>query len=77
MNIFLSSKKVILQPRKVTYKTKQKSRRITRYKKSTLSYGFNGLRLLQPLNLTSKQIFRLNILLKHATKKSDKTKRSY
>ena len=68
---------MILQPRKYKHKTRQKGRKKKKYLNSSLSYGHNGLRLFQPTQLTSKQLFRLNIFLKQSSRKSDKTKRSY
>jgi large subunit ribosomal protein L16 len=68
---------MILQPRKHVYKTKQKLRSKTKYSHNFLTYGAAGLLINQPLQLTSKQIFRINILLKQSTRKSEKTKRTY
>jgi len=40
-----------------------------------LSFGNSGLLLLQPLKLTSRQIFRYKLFFKKAYKRSDKTLR--
>ena len=77
MIFYISEKKVILQPRKITFKNRHKGRRKTKYSRTLLTYGSEGLRLLQPTHFTSKQIFRLNIFLKKSSRKSEKTKRSY
>ena len=64
-----------LRPRKFIYKNIHK-RRFFRFSKNTkLLYGQIGLVLLQPLRLTSKQIFRYKLFLKKASRKSDKTLR--
>ena len=68
---------MILQPRKFKYNSRQKGRAKTKYKPGRLEYGSYGIQIFQPLQLTSKQIFRLTILLKHSSRKSEKTKRSY
>ena len=68
---------MILQPRRLSYKTRQKKRSKPKYLQNTLVYGTVGARLQQPIQLTNKQIFRLNIFLKQSSRKSEKTKRSY
>lgn len=65
----------MLQPRKFRYKTRQKGRTVKTFKSQTLQYGDHGLQTLQPLQLSSKQIFRLKIFLKKAVRKSDYTRR--
>lgn len=67
---------MLLQPRKFTWKTKQKSRRCRTFRRASLSYGECGLRLLQPYRVSAKRIFRFKIFLKRATKKPDLTRRS-
>lgn len=68
---------MLLQPRRYTFKTRQKNRHVKTFALKTLSFGTSGLRVLQPLRLTSKQIFRLYIFLKKTSRKSDHTKRSF
>lgn len=69
---------MLLRPRKFKYKNIFK-RRTLRFSKSKrgnrLTYGSSGLLLLQPLRLNNKQIFRLKLLVKKGSKKSDITKR--
>ena len=55
---------MLLQPRKFQYKTRQKVRSVAMAGEATLTYGDSGLRLLQPLRLTGRRIFRLKIFLK-------------
>jgi hypothetical protein len=66
---------MLLQPRKFQYKTRQKVRSVAMAGEATLTYGDSGLRLLQPLRLTGRRIFRLKIFLKKAARKPDLTKR--
>ena len=66
---------MLLNPRKFTYKSLHKKRKIVSFKKSHLSYGQYGLRILQPLWVNSKQIFRYKLFLKKAAKRADKTSR--
>ena len=66
---------MLLRPRKFFYKNFQKKRSFTFFKRLKLSYGIAGLYLLQPLKLTSKQIFKYKLFLKKSTRKSDKTLR--
>lgn len=65
----------MLQPRKFRYKTRHKRRLTGFYRHRPLSFGNWGLRILQPLFLTAKQIFRLKLFLKKAVKKSEFTRR--
>jgi large subunit ribosomal protein L16 len=64
-----------LRPRKFTYKNRHKNRSIINFRKSTLSYGHFGLRILQPLWVNSKQVFRYKLFIKKAAKRADKTSR--
>jgi large subunit ribosomal protein L16 len=67
-----------LQPRHFFYKRKQKNRKMYSFKNkssSVLKFGSSGLRILQPVHLTSKHLFRLKLFLKRASRKSDYTKR--
>ena len=66
---------ILLQPRKFKYKTKQKNRTVYTWTFKSLTYGDCGLRTIQPLRLSSKQIFRLKVFLKKAVRKPDITKR--
>jgi ribosomal protein L16/L10AE len=66
---------MLLQPRKFKYKTRQKSRSVVMAREALLAYGDSGVRLLQPLRLTGRRIFRLKIFLKKAARKPDITKR--
>jgi len=66
---------LLLRPRKFIYKNIQKRRGLRRSRPSQLVYGDVGLRLVQPLRLNSKQIFRYKLFLKKAVRKSDKTGR--
>lgn len=69
--------RILLQPRKFVYKTKQKNRTVYNFKCTfnNLTYGDCGLKTLQPLRMSSKQIFRLKVFLKKAVRKPDLTKR--
>jgi len=66
---------MMLQPRKFKYKTRQKLRKTKSWVNPELSYGDFGLRILSPLRLSAKQIFRTKIFLKKAVRKSDLTRR--
>jgi hypothetical protein len=66
---------MVLRPRKFVYKSKFKRRVFKTSKNSSLSYGHIGLKVLQPLQFNSKQLFRLKILVKKSAKKSDKTRK--
>lgn len=66
---------MMLQPRKFTYKTRHKTRKTKSWASATLNYGDFGVRILNPLRLSAKQIFRLKLFLKRAVKKADVTRR--
>ena len=66
---------MVLRPRKFDYKNIFKRRRFRRALANKLQYGQFGVRVLQPIQLTSKQIFRYKIFLKKAVRKADKTVR--
>lgn len=66
---------MLLQPRKFKYKSKQKNRTVYKWTFSNLTYGDCGLKTLQPLRMSSRQIARLKIFLKKAVRKADLTKR--
>jgi large subunit ribosomal protein L16 len=64
-----------LRPRKFTFKNRHKRRSIINFKKTTLSYGNFGLRILQPLWVNSKQVFRYKLFIKKSARRADKTSR--
>jgi len=66
---------LLLRPRKFIYKNIFKRRFLRQSKITTLTYGYAGLMILQPLRLSNKQIFRCKLFLKKASKRSDKTLR--
>ena len=66
---------MLLRPRKFKYKNLHKRRRFRFNTKTRLNFGQVGIRLLQPLRLNSKQMFRYKLFLKKAAKRSDKTLR--
>lgn len=69
--------KMILQPRKFKFKSRQKLRRAHSPSSSVLSYGTMGLVLLRPLRISAKRIFRLKLFLKKSSRKSDITRRAF
>jgi len=66
---------LLLRPRKIFFKNKQKKRVIISFKKNKLNYGQIGLMTLQPVRLTSRHIFRFKLFLKKGSKRVDKTYR--
>jgi len=70
--IFVS---LAMRPRKFEHKNIFKRRRIRPALRSSLHYGQCGLKILQPLRLNNRHIFRYKIFLKKAARKSDKTRR--
>jgi len=50
-------------------------RKTKAWSETNLSYGDFGVRIMSPLRLSAKQIFRLKIFLKKAVRKSDITRR--
>jgi large subunit ribosomal protein L16 len=64
-----------LRPNKFKFKNRHKNRKVLNSRKENLLYGHFALRILQPLWVTGKQIFRYKIFLKKAVKRSDKTSR--
>ena len=67
---------VLLQPRKFKFKTKQKGRSASIWTyEHRLNYGDCGLQIFRPTRFSSRQIFRLKVLLKRAVRKPDLTKR--
>lgn len=69
---------MLLRPRKFNYKNIFKRRSLRKSKTfatNKLSYGSIGLITLQPLRLNSKQIYRIKLLLKKGSRRSDTSKR--
>mgnify|MGYP003695152353 CR=1 FL=1 len=66
---------MLLRPRKFIYKNIFKRRSYPTPKNSTLQHGQYGLKLLQPVRLNNKQIFRIKLFLKKSSRKVDKTSR--
>ena len=66
-----------LQPRTFIYKRKQKSRKIYFFKKNISLHNFGSacVILLKPVFLTAKNLFRLKLFFKRASKKPDFTRR--
>jgi len=52
-------------------------RKRNNFKNKELIFGQYGIKILQPFQLTSKQIFRFKLLLKKSSKRADKTKRFF
>jgi large subunit ribosomal protein L16 len=66
---------VLLRPRKFIYKNIFKRRTFRTPKNNKIIYGQCGLKLLQPVRLNNKQIFRMKLFLKKSSRKFDKTSR--
>jgi len=66
---------MLLQPRKFKRKSKQKNRTVYKWTLNKLTYGDCGLKSLQPLRMSSRQIFRFKVFLKKAVRKPDITGR--
>lgn len=66
---------MLLRPRKFKYKNSHKRRFFRFFTDSKFNYGYIGLRLLRPVRLNSKQIFRFKLFLKKSSRRSDKTLR--
>mgnify|MGYP006445494649 CR=1 FL=1 len=67
---------MLLRPRKFLFKNRQKKRKFINSKlTSKLNYGQVGLKLLQPVKLFSKQMFRFKLYIKKGSRRSDKTGR--
>lgn len=73
----LNSVLLQLQPRNFFFKRKQKSRKFYYFKKTLAACRFGGVSviLLNPVFLTAKNLFRLKLFLKRASRKSDYTRR--
>ena len=68
---------MLLQPRKFTYKSKQKKRSSIFPKTSTLVYGDQGLVITKPYRISAKKIFRLKLFLKKSSRKAARTSRKF
>lgn len=66
---------LVLRPRKFKFKNVQKNRYFRYYTQSRLQYGQYGLKLLQPMRLTNRHIFRHKLLVKKGSKRSERTYR--
>ena len=72
-----------MQPRYFKYKRKQKNRKFYFFKSNynkylnALYFGSAGLLLINPVILTSQQIFRFRLFLKRSARKSDYTNRFF
>lgn len=67
---------ILLQPRKFSFKNKQKKRSVLKWNlTSLLNYGDCGIRANRPLRMSSRQIFRMKVTLKKAIRKPDHTRR--
>lgn len=67
---------MVLQPKKIKFKSIQKGRSLRpKLRKFALNFGSVGLLLTQPLQISSKRIFRLKLFIKKAAKRSDYTLR--
>jgi len=66
---------MVMRPRKFDYKNIFKRRRFRPALAVPLQYGQWGLRILQPLQLNNRHIFRYKIFLKKSARKVDKTRR--
>ena len=67
---------MLLQPRKFVFKTKHKKRRVLTWSnQNSLNYGDCGIKTIRPLRMSSRQIFRMKVVLKRAVRKSDNTRR--
>lgn len=69
--------KLLLQPRRFSFKRKQKHRGMLSFNSANqfLTFGGSGLMILKPVHLTGQQIFRFKLFLKRASRKSDRTRR--
>lgn len=67
---------MLLRPRKFNFKNRHKSRSLFSFpKNSGLLYGQQGLQLLQPMNISGKNLFRIKIFIKKGARRTDKTSR--
>lgn len=68
---------MLLQPRKFTYKNRQKLRRAVIPCEHRQVYGSISVALLQPVFFSAKRIFRFKLFLKRSSRKSDITRRAF
>lgn len=66
---------MLLRPRKFKFKNRHKKRSYLLPRVNSLVYGQVGLKILQPIRLYSKQMFRFKLFIKKAARRSDKTSR--
>lgn len=62
-----------LSPKKFDFKNRHKQRKFLNFRYQKLTYGHFGLKLLQPLWVSGKQILRYKLLIKKSAKRADKT----
>ena len=68
---------MLLQPRKFTYKNRQKLRRAVLPCEHKQIYGSVSVALMQPVFFSAKRIFRFKLFLKRSSRKSDITRRAF
>lgn len=66
---------MLLRPRKFKHKNVQKNRYFRYYTSSRLQYGQYGLKIMNPMRLTNKHVFRHKLFLKKGSKRSENTYR--
>lgn len=67
---------MLLRPRKFNFKNRHKSRSLYSYPKNTgLLFGQAALQILQPMNISGKNLFRIKIFIKKGARRTDKTSR--
>ena len=67
---------MLLRPRKFNFKNRHKSRSLFSFpRNSGMLYGQQGLQLLQPMNISGKNLFRIKIFIKKGARRTDKTSR--
>jgi len=67
---------MLLRPRKFNFKNRHKSRSLYSFPKNTgLLFGQFGLQILQPMNISGKNLFRIKIFIKKGARRTDKTSR--
>ena len=68
---------MLLQPRRFKYKSKHKIRKLNKKYKlgDKILFGQIGLKILQPLRLSGKNIFRIKLFLNKSAKRGEDTRR--
>lgn len=67
---------MLLRPRKFNFKNRHKSRSLFSFPKNLkLNFGQQGLQILQPMNISGKNLFRIKIFIKKGARRTDKTSR--